>query len=1227
MPEKAIIKQGNREIYPVTKYEYIIDAPDVYNADIYVGTEAPQDNRRLWVDTSGDAENQNHDSDVIESIQNAIYLLQQKVSKLMLMRTQGIIPGKVTDSTLTEIGNANEPVVPDIVADEEHPDVEYPEYASESEPTVNHFAVKMGTWTEITAARKFFINGEMVWCTNRNTMYIYVNGNFKALASGSGNIDDNDDEFNDDTMDTTQLQQYLDNLDSISFIPVNNEDKKYTVKVNEYGNLVVYDSNNDSVLTRPSSRGLYFPGYDGGDGAIGRIMINSVYIGGLDNNEHSYQSCSHNFVELANIGYSDINLNGLCLMYTSDDINWDKLPLWGVIKAQSTFLIRGAQCSVMDVNTTKIKVKTFDMEWYKEEVNGTRSLIKFDRNPQNFKAAFYLCWCDLEDNNRIYIMDGDDNIKAEVPSTLLSIIDRDNGKTAYGYVDLAGFGKSGFYENKTYSLPSGKTIDENTFFVKKYVLDPVTQSNGKGIAKRNNVKFWQYIDLSEYLSDHVERYTPKASFENKNLSTDKHNFVEDQPNTITCSFGIQATDNTASGGRGATRCFNWNSVGYYDEYVWYKKKTDSVWNKVESYKEGVDYTTATGLNRATDPDSILIGGLSEYYKRIRWETFYGAPMTTHKLMIAGLTSGVYEYKIGRADENGDPTDYISKTREFTVKADSEVTSFDFIQTTDQQGANWEEYQVWDLSAEFISNNERIGQTPKVSDDATSPGVNQNDFDFTINTGDITYNGSRPNEWIDYYNGYSYLDDKEEMFTIGNNDLAPIPEDLTVSTNPKVYGMTILGYGRERPDKISHFVADLFYTQEMDHKNPPIFRGEYLNSVAEKNFRIPSLYSFNYGQFHFVSLNSEIRTGYPDDVPTTVTGEFGVKDNYSGNKSQTYQKVEDWLVRDLLIWKNGGQLPVSYDPEHPENHRFDPQNCQKAIIYCHEMPFTITAAGTYAKYLKPDATGSVFRESSKANLNTKHAFQFQRLFKIWGIRLIFGGHKHTCSLSMPIYDAPANYVPWESTNSDLMADLTGADTFNPIIQVVRGDTDPNWGVDGKIGHALENFDYRGKIMNSTNSNVTVNLSNGTQTFAARSITNSDVAKPLCRYEIVDAISAPTYVMCQATGYKNMSNSDTSDGTEHCQWQRALVQGQEIDYTMWEGKDLKEDQRADQLYPFYTRFHVTNNSIQVNLQRVANMYKPNSKAGYWDVNRDMANGHEATQNKLYRLPWVSCEISLL
>lgn len=1265
MSKNVILKQNQEVVLPITKYENVIGAPeitgtitkdgkvptskavsdyvdekivgintDLIDSSIHIGDTEPEVKTRLWIDTTDDnLEKVESQSAVIESIQSAIYALQQKVSKLMLLRTNGIISGSVTDGTLTELGNANEPQKPKILEDleeslgeeTEDENVVFPAYAAETEPTVNHVSIKMGTYQEIQNSRRFFINGELVWCTDRKTMYIYVNGSFFTIASSGSQS--TDDDFNYDTMDTTELQQYLDNLDHINFIPLNKPNSKYTVRVNEYGNLMVYDASNDLVSPTPTSRGLYKPGYS----EMGSILINSFYLGGSDTDEHSYQACSHNFVELANITYTDINLNGLCLMYTYDDALWFKLPLWGVIKAQSTFLIRGAQCSVMDANTTKIKVKTFDLEWYHDG-----KLIKFDRGRQ--KAAFYLCWCDPD--NKIYLMhdvtgESPANIKENYPSQRSDLIDRDNGKAALGYIDLIGVGagesKSGFNENNSYVIPNNKPIDENTLFVRNYSLDPVTQSNPKGISKRNNVKYWRHINLDEVVQQGVEAFTPKASFENKNLSTDKSKFDPNKPNTVTCSFGIQATYKDAS--HPATRCFNWNSVGYYDEYVWYKKKSDSQWNRVESYKNGVDYTSVE-FGRDTDPACIK-AGYTEPYKRIRWETFYGAPMTTHKVMITGLTAGVYEYKVGRADEQGNPTDYVSKTREFTVKANSEVTSFDFIQTTDQQAGNWEEYEVWGLSADFISRYEREGMERPLPNNQKAP-ANENDFDFTINTGDICYNGSRPNEWIDYYNGYSYLDDKEEMFTIGNNDLAPVPEDARLHQHPELLGMTILGYGRERPDKVNHVVADLFYTQEAQVGNYPEFKGTDINGNADKWYRIPSLYSFNYGDFHFISLNSEIRTYFGDDeasdVETTVTGEFGVKDTIvpGGNAKTTtvYSNVEDWLVRDLLIWKNNGSLPNSYDPQNPKAHRFDPQNCQKAIIYTHEMPFTIVAAATYYNYLT--STGSIYRETAKANLNRKHDFQFQRLFKIWGIRLVFGGHKHTCSISMPVYDAPESYVPWESTNEELMAPLSGAETFDPIMQVVANDNDSRWGLNAKLGYALDNFGkYRGKVYNSTNSSVTATGTQRTATYASHTVTdNSDseyTQKPLCRYEIVDSISAPTYVMCQATGYKNLSNSDTSDTTARCQWQRALVPGSTID---WEdaNEHIKSTTPTDQLRPFYTRFRVTSDKIYVDMRRVDGLYTPSSKAGYWNANRDMPEGHDAKVTKLFSNPWESCEISL-
>ena len=112
-----------------------------------------------------------------------------------------------------------------------------------------------------------------------------------------------------------------------------------------------------------------------------KLYINEVYCGGMENDEHSVGFCSHNFVELANLSGKDINLKGLSLQYSTEGNAWKSLPLEGVIKNGSTFLVRGAQCAAMD--GAKIKVLDYDMEWYE------------NNEPFAFsdeKAKFFLRW-------------------------------------------------------------------------------------------------------------------------------------------------------------------------------------------------------------------------------------------------------------------------------------------------------------------------------------------------------------------------------------------------------------------------------------------------------------------------------------------------------------------------------------------------------------------------------------------------------------------------------------------------------------------------------------------------------------------------------------------------------------------------------------------------------------------------------------------------------------------
>ena len=74
----------------------------------------------------------------------------------------------------------------------------------------------------------------------------------------------------------------------------------------------------------------------------------------------------------------------------------------------------------------------------------------------------------------------------------------------------------------------------------------------------------------------ISKYTPKASFSKKNVSSDKTSLDFDRPNMPTCSFGIDMH---------RTRCFNWISTGKFDEFVWIREYgSNAEWSRFESYR-------------------------------------------------------------------------------------------------------------------------------------------------------------------------------------------------------------------------------------------------------------------------------------------------------------------------------------------------------------------------------------------------------------------------------------------------------------------------------------------------------------------------------------------------------------------------------------------------------------------------------------------------------------------
>lgn len=394
--------------------------------------------------------------------------------------------------------------------------------------------------------------------------------------------------------------------------------------------------------------------------------------------------CSHNYVELGNGSKKDINLNGLYLLYTDcskrleSDIGyvWQYLPLTGVIKAGSTFVIRGKQTNT--IKGSMIKVDSYDMEWD----------IEFKQN----KAAFYLC--------------AGDSFKPLLESNSLGNPWEAN---LIGYIDSCGFGAEAPAEGNSPLLVNDNWND--IIFVRWFMFETAKQGT-KAFAKRKTKDLWTYIDLTKnttkagnsiqyYYSDNIKlKYAPKASYLGKDFFTISTLFRQDIPNYVNLTFGRQATDS----GSGATRCFNWISVGYYDEYVEIRKQGEE-WSKHYSIIEKDSSNTAN------------INKFINYYKRYKWIAPDGTFVTTHKCIIDKLTAGTYEYRIRRDNSN-----YSSKIYIFKVLGDSEVTTFSYIQTSDQQGFNWQEYQAWKKSSYMISKEQNI--------------------EFTINTGDITTDMSR-----------------------------------------------------------------------------------------------------------------------------------------------------------------------------------------------------------------------------------------------------------------------------------------------------------------------------------------------------------------------------------------------------------------------------------------------------------------------------------------------------
>lgn len=678
--------------------------------------------------------------------------------------------------------------------------------------------------------------------------------------------------------------------------------------------------------------------------------------------------CTRAFVELENTADCDFNLEGCYLHYTCpNSINEQvvyHLPLHGTLPAGGTYLIVGKEYADVLDSSAQIKVTSFDQEWF---VDG--KLVDFTINTKASEGTgwgFALTYGkeDLQAKEYLY--------KASDSGSLANLGISNGSKFPYifepSFIDAIYFYKGVQDASaKGYWAAMILPIKSNTMYKNMFELDPAKQafqSCNTADSSRNrwgNANDTWIMDLSQPLISFphsegeypISKFTPKASFEHKNVQTDKSKLDLEKPNMVNCSFGTNIyTD----------RCFNWISAGVYDEYVWLRKKDTDEWTYAfESYRpvESPNEKPSSGWPKRKEYSKELNN--AAYARIINRFPADNTQYTSHKCVVrlkdaAPSAPETWEYIVGRRSKEGGPDlEHTSEIFQFTLYPETYKPVI--YQTSDQQGFHWIEYQVWAAAAnklyEKIKADQRAGQI----------------IPIIINTGDMTQNGTRISEWYDYYQGGKALfKEFEHMAVVGNNDLCG-----TVVTE--------LGTGDDQ-GKSNSFYFHVFYCYDIDESVfVPVVNNKY----------IPSLYFFDSKDYRFINVNSEITVVNCGDW-------FGLKDGqdvvniYTGFTVGSEKKyVSSFTSIYTMLFK---MLTTS----------------KKCIVSCHEMPFTVITNESISS-----GQEGVSRSLSKANAlvgshmnqisNTdtgKGTYWFSRLLEFKkNVKLVLGGHKHTYACTYPL----------------------------------------------------------------------------------------------------------------------------------------------------------------------------------------------------------------------------------
>lgn len=887
-------------------------------------------------------------------------------------------------------------------------------------------------YSELETIKSKLPNNELIWDENERKLYIKSKDKLVVIGSVGGNDPDNPNSG----MTEIEIIELLKNmgivysdennqlqLSSVSDITFVNNDtgKQFKFEVNPEGELVgneVLETSIDKMLEEIKGRGYtintdinyrgfiarllctlqnpkvdYLSKSDVGVNAD-RIAISSFYAPFKTDTKFG---CSHGYIEIENVSGTDIPLEGIYLHYMRPSENGDletlHLPLKGMLYSGSTYLIRCKKYADPSINADVfINVDTCDQEWY---VNGELLDLSIDGTSTYGFALTYGnkdAYNSAEKGSISDIFEFKNSNADEISSSTTlyvkvnNVADQMSQTWKWYYIDSITLNN---HPSDGKWSPNKISAKSNSIIKKTFALDPAKQAFN-GCTKYDSSRFrgekvdndYQVLDLTNEVISFphspetfdIKNFTPKSSKLKKNVSFDKTKLNMYKPNMVTCSFGIDVY---------TTRCFNWISAGSFDEYVFVKKDGDDKWSVFESYKT-ITSTVEESTSFPRRKEFLNVDTNNVIYARIN-SVFPGCDVnyTSHKCIInlletAPKTKTTYKYIVGRISKDGTPDlEHCSEEMTFTLYPSTCVPRV--YQISDQQGFHWIEYQVWAAAAEAIN-------TKITNDCKKDPNI----IPVLINTGDMTQNGTRINEWLDYYNaGKCLFNHLEQMNVTGNNDLC--------GTDP-----TVLGTGDDI-GKSNSFYFHVFYCYEVneDQNKIPIILG------GKGKKYVPSLYYFDFDDCRFLMCNSEI---------TRVTCRDWYNVLYNNDINSPVNVYTGWTVPTsstegvTVYYESEGFIPIYTQLYNILKENRDDLN-KKIIAVAHEMPFTVITIDSMS-VVENIASNTRSFDTSKSSLigchmnqlskqDTKGTYWFSRLLEYFRVKLCLGGHKHTFASTFPV----------------------------------------------------------------------------------------------------------------------------------------------------------------------------------------------------------------------------------